>query len=246
MEFDGDVIKFDIFDAMKFPSNVNLICALSVIDELSQAVHDLSHKDELETVLNMSLDASEHIPYVLHDELVAMIESFCQVSSIEKSEKICLTTEHDKLLPSLISPPKLDLKPLPENLKYVYLGEDETLPVIISSVLKLEQEEKLVRVLREHREAFEWTLADLKGLSPTLCTHAVALESETRPKRDPQRRLNPPMMQIVQKEILKWLDTGVIYPIADSNWVSPIHVVPKKGRIAVVQKKEGELIPTRV
>jgi len=85
---------------------------------------------------------------------VAMIESFYQVSSIEESEKICLTTEHDKLLPSLISPPKLDPKPLPENLKYVYLGDDETLPVIIFGVLKLDEEEKLVRVLKEHREAF--------------------------------------------------------------------------------------------
>jgi len=154
MEFDGDVIKFDIFDAMKFPSDVNHICALSVMDELSQAFNDLSHKDELETKLNMSLDASEHMPYVLHDELVAMIESFCQVSSIEESEKICLTTEHDKLLPSLISPSTLDLQYLPENLKCVYLGDDETLHAIISSVLKLEQEEKLVRVLREHRQAF--------------------------------------------------------------------------------------------
>jgi len=132
----------------------------------------------------MSLDASEHMPYVSHDDLVAMIESLCQVSSIEESEKICLTTEHDKLLPSLISPPKLDVKPFPENLKYVYLGEDETLLVIISSILKPEQEEKLVRVLREHREAFGWTLADLKGLSPTLCTHTSTLESETRPRRD--------------------------------------------------------------
>jgi len=87
-----------------------------------------------------------------------------------------LTTEHDKLLPSLISLPKLDLKSLPKNLKYVYLGDDETPPVIISGVLKLDQEEKLVRVLREHREAFGWTLADLKGLSPTLCTHTITLE----------------------------------------------------------------------
>ena len=99
------------------------------------------------------------------------------MSSIEESEKLCLTTEHDKLLPSLISPPKLDLKPLPENLKYVYLGDDETLPVIISIVFKLEQEEKLVRVLRGHKEAFGWILADLKGLSPTLCTHTIIFKS---------------------------------------------------------------------
>jgi len=54
------------------------------------------------------------------------------------------------------------------------------------------------------------------------------------------------MMQVVQKEILKWLDAGVIYPIADFDWVSPIHVVPKKGGTTVVQNKERELIPTRV
>ena len=79
IEFDSNVIKFDIFDAMKFPSDVNHICALSVIDELSQAVHDLSCKDELETMLNMSLDAFDHMPYVLHADLVAMIDSLCQV-----------------------------------------------------------------------------------------------------------------------------------------------------------------------
>jgi len=138
MEFDGDVIKFDIFDAMKFPFDVNHICALNVIEELSQDVHDLSHKDDLETVLNMSLDAFEHMLYVLYDDSVAMIESFCQVSSIEESEKICLTTEHDKLLPSLISSPKFHLKLLHAILKYVYLGDDETLPIIISRALEFE------------------------------------------------------------------------------------------------------------
>jgi len=114
-----------------------------------------------------------------------------------------LTIKLDKLLPLLITPPNLDLKPLPENLKYVYLGDDETQPVIISNALKPEQEEKLVRVLREHREAFGWTLADLKGLSPTFCTHTITLESEARPKRDPHQRLNALMMEVVQKEILK-------------------------------------------
>jgi len=185
-------------------------------------------------MLTMSFDALEHMPYVLYDQLVAMIESFCRVNSIEESKEICLTTKHDKLLPSFISPPKLDLKPLPENLKYVYLGDDETLPIIISNTLKPKQEEKLIRVLREHREAFGWTLADLKGLSLTFCSHTITLASEARPKRGPQRRLNPPMMEVMQKEILKWLDAGVIYPITDSDWLSLIHVVPKKGGTTVV------------
>ena len=151
-----------------------------------------------------------------------------------------------KMLPSRISPPKLELKPLPENLKYAYLGDDETLPIIISNALASEQEDKLIRVLREHSEALGWTLANLKGLSPTLCSHKSTLESNSKPKRDPQRRLNPPMMEVVQNEILKWLDAGVIYPIADSEWVSPIHVVPKKGGTIGVQNKEGKLIPIGV
>lgn len=128
-----------------------------------------------------------------------------------------MTIEHDKLLPSLISPPKLDLKSLSESLQYVYLGDDEILHVIISRALEPKQEEKLVRVLREHKGAFGWTLADLKGLSLTLCTHTITLESEARPRRDPQWTLNPPMIEVVHKEILKCLDVGVIYPIADSD-----------------------------
>lgn len=91
------------------------------------------------------------------------------------------------------------------------------------------QEFKLLRVLREHKEAFGWTLVDIRGLSTTLCTHKIALELDSVPKRDPQRRLNPPMMEVVKTKILKWLEAGVIYPIADSKWVSPIHVVPNKG-----------------
>ncbi|XP_016704294.2 uncharacterized protein [Gossypium hirsutum] len=92
-----------------------------------------------------------------------------------------------KQVPSLISPPKLELKELPKNLKYIYLGENQTLPLIVSNALTEMQESKLLRVLREHKEAFGWTLADIKGLSTTLCTHKIALEPDSVPKRDPQR-----------------------------------------------------------
>jgi len=112
-------------------------------------------------------------------------------------DKLELPKNHTKMLPSSISSPKLELKPFPDNLKYAYLGDNETLPVIISSALTLDQEEKLVKVLRDHSKAIGWTLADLKGLSPTLCSHKITLERDAKPKRDPQRRLNPPMMKVV-------------------------------------------------
>ncbi|GJU95069.1 reverse transcriptase domain-containing protein [Tanacetum coccineum] len=53
------------------------------------------------------------------------------------------------------------------------------------------------------------------------------------------------MQEVVKKEIVKLLDTGIIYPIANSPWVSPIQCVPKKGGITVVTNKNDELVPTR-
>ena len=53
------------------------------------------------------------------------------------------------------------------------------------------------------------------------------------------------MKEVVQKEVLKWLDAGVIYPISNSSWVSPVQVVPKKGGTTVVKNKNNELLPTR-
>ncbi|KAL0428255.1 UNVERIFIED_CONTAM: Retrovirus-related Pol polyprotein from transposon.6, partial [Sesamum latifolium] len=108
------------------------------------------------------------------------------------------------------------------------------------------EEEKLIRVLREFREAIGWTITDIKGLSPSTCMHRILLEEGAKPSREAQRRLNPPMMEVVKKEILKLLDAGMIFPISDSEWVSPTQVVPKKTSITVIENSLGNLIPTRV
>ncbi|CAN6586223.1 unnamed protein product [Malus baccata var. baccata] len=142
--------------------------------------------------------------------------------------------------------PILDLKPLPSHLKYIFLGENETLPAIISSSLTAQEEEKLVRVLKEFKSALGWNLADIKGISPTTCMHHIFLEEGPKPTREAQCRLNPPMMEVVKKEIIKLLDCGVIYPISDSRWVSPIQCVPKKSGVTVVENAENELVPTRI
>jgi hypothetical protein len=76
--------------------------------------------------------------------------------------------------------------------------------------------------------------------------HHILLEDNAKPTREMQRRLNPPMMEVVKVEILKLLDAGVIYPITDSKWVASIHMVPKKTGIMLVKKKNDELIPTRI
>jgi hypothetical protein len=148
-------------------------------------------------------------------------------------------------IPSLISPPKLELKQLPATLKYVFLGTNDTLPVIIASNLQDDQESNLLDVLKEHKEAIGWSVGDLKGIDPSICMHRIHLEDNVKPSREAQRRLNPNMKEVVMKEVVKLLDAGIIYPISDSTWVSPIQVVPKKSGITVVESSSGDLIPQR-
>jgi len=140
----------------------------------------------------------------------------------------------------------LELKALPAHLKYVYLGEQETFPVIIASHLNDGQEEDLKAILRKHREAIGWIMTDIKGLSPTLVQHRIHLNEDATPKRDPQRRLNPIMQEVVHAEIVKLLDNGIIYPIYDSQWVSPVHAIPKKSGFTIVKNENKELVQTRL
>ncbi|XP_015970266.1 uncharacterized protein LOC107493724 [Arachis duranensis] len=126
--------------------------------------------------------------------------------------------------------PKLELKALPSTLKYAYLGSDESYPVIINSSLSQEQEEELIKVLQQHQNAIGWTLADLKGISPSMCMHKILLEEDAKPSIQPQRRLNPAMKEVVQKEVMKLWQEGVIYPISDSPWIIGSSMKPQ-GRI---------------
>ena len=87
--------------------------------------------------------------------------------------------------------------------------------MIISSKLSTLEEEKLTRVLKDYKKAIGWTIADIKGISPSTCMHRILLEEDAKPLIQAQRRLKPLMMEVVKKEILKLLDPGIIYPISD-------------------------------
>ncbi|KAK8913958.1 hypothetical protein KSP39_PZI023509 [Platanthera zijinensis] len=142
-------------------------------------------------------------------------------------------------------PPTLELKELPEHLKYAFLEKDSKLPVIVSAYLTDTQNDKLLLVLRKHRRAIAWQISDIKGIIPSFCTHKILMEDNSRNSIQPQRRINPNMKEVVKGEVMKLLDAGIIYPISDSKWVSPVQVVPKKGGITVVSNENNELIPTR-
>ena len=98
-----------------------------------------------------------------------------------------------------------NLKPLPSTLKYAFLDHQCTNPVIISSQLDQNQEERLLAVLQGRKEAIRWNLSELKGIDPSLCTHRIFLEEDSCPSREAQRRPNPKVWDAVKHEIHKWL-----------------------------------------
>ncbi|RDY09926.1 Retrovirus-related Pol polyprotein, partial [Mucuna pruriens] len=97
-----------------------------------------------------------------------------------------------------------------------------SLPTILQ-----EQEDKLLNVLRQHKKAIGWKLSNLPGINPSICMHRILMEEEAKPIRQQERRLNPTILDMVKEEVTKLLVVGIIYPILDSQWVSPVQVVPK-------------------
>ena len=130
-------------------------------------------------------------------------------------------------------------------MKYAFLEQEKGKPVIISAALTEMEEQKLLQILRKYKEAIAWSIEDLKGISPSICKHNILLNDDAKTSIEHQRRLNPVMKEVVRKEVLKWLNAGFIYAISNSSWVSPVHVVPKKGGFTVIRNEENELIPTR-
>jgi hypothetical protein len=117
--------------------------------------------------------------------------------------------------------------------------------MIISDKLTQEQTLRLMTILEKHHSVFGYSLQDLTGISPMICTHRIPTDPSVSPSREPQRRLNNTMREVVKKEVIKLLHAGIIYPVPHSEWVSPVQVVPKKGGMTVIMNEKNELIPQR-
>nr|GFB92597.1 reverse transcriptase domain-containing protein [Tanacetum cinerariifolium] len=143
-------------------------------------------------------------------------------------------------------PPEVELKELTPHLEYAFLGNNGEWPVIIAKDLSSNEKTDLINVLKSRKKAIVWKLTDIKGIDPEFCSHKILLEEEHSPKVQSQRRVNPKIHDVIKKEVEKLLDAGLIYPISDSPWVSPIHCVPKRGGMTVIKNDENKLVPTRL
>ncbi|GJT51863.1 putative nucleotidyltransferase, ribonuclease H [Tanacetum coccineum] len=216
-EVEDEVITFDLEKSMKFPPNEDTCHAADIIN--------LSVVSNMKVFLPQDhVNSIEPILYHLHE------------------------THEDDDNPTLFIANSInDEKPtpkLPSHLEYDFLYNNHELS-IISSLLSDQEKRSLLEVLTKHKKALSWKISDIKGISPSFCTHKILMEEKSKPTVHPQRRLNPKVQDIVKAKILKLLDVGLIYVISDSPWVSPIHVVPKKGGTTVITNKDNELVPTR-
>nr|GFA02972.1 hypothetical protein [Tanacetum cinerariifolium] len=113
--------------------------------------------------------------------------------------------------------PKIELKDLPPHLEYVFLGDNNKWPVIITKDLSVDEKSTLIKVLKSRKQAIAWKLTDKKGIDPEFCSHKILLEEDYTPK-----------------------------VVKESPWVSLIHCVPKKGGMTVVNNDENKLVSTRL
>jgi hypothetical protein len=232
ISFGNMMVELNIFHIRKQSLDYDQMNQVCLIEEiLDEVIEESSIEDSLEACL---AQFGEDLDL---DKLMEQAKALLETAPLESKEK------KETAIPDS---PKKELKPLPDSLKYKFLGLAESLPVIIASDLIDAQEEELLGVLREHREAIGWTIEDIKGISPSLVMHKIHLEEDSKPSREPHKRLNPTMQEVVRVEVIKLSDAEIIYPISNSKWVSPIHVVPKRAGLTVVKNQDNELVPTRI
>ncbi|KAJ4720983.1 DNA-directed DNA polymerase [Melia azedarach] len=233
-------VVFNVFKAIKYPSETDCCFQIDALDKMVAETFKHGHPNEpLEAcIVHAESTKAENAEIAEYAHYLGAAPPY----SLRRQNFEELDRNHFQ---PLSSTPNLELKPLPSHLRYAYLGENSTFPVIISASLSELEEEKLLRVLRDHKAALGWSISDIKGISPSICMHKILMEANFRPVVEHQRRLNPNMKEVVRAEVLKLLDAGMIYPIFDSPWVSPVQVVPKKGEMTVVKNDNNELISTR-
>ena len=238
-----EVVQFNLNKSLTQP-NVDAENSM-VVDNIYPFSFELNSDGNLQHSINENEMNFQYLKSVDYELVHSRFQNTETVwSLIEKSiENSC--SREKKATEQETSADGLILKELPSHLKYAFLEPEGAKPVIISVALNKNEEQQLLRSLRKYKEAIAWSIEDLKGISPSICLHKILLNDDAKTSVEHQRRLNPVMQDVVRKEVLKWLNAGFIYAISDSPWVSPFHVVPKKGGFTVIRNEMNELIPTR-
>ncbi|MCO5548431.1 hypothetical protein L7F22_001887 [Adiantum nelumboides] len=128
----------------------------------------------------------------------------------------------------------------PEDAKKIDLAGKDPKTAYIATDLSLEEEEELIKLLKEYKDVFSWSYKDLKGVDLEISQHTISLKTDAKPSRQRPYTYNDTFAKRIKEEIDKLMEAEFIYEIKHMNWVSPIVVVPKKNgklRVCVNLKK---------
>ncbi|GJW80958.1 reverse transcriptase domain-containing protein, partial [Tanacetum coccineum] len=213
---------------------------IAIDDEPVSPVFNATYYDpEGDILILEALLNNDPLPHPNQGDYSPGIQKDLKVVEPQKSSLEYATSYEPK-----VELPEVELKELPPHLEYAFLEENNKLPVIISKDLSQDEKTSLINVLKNRKQAIAWKLSDIRGIGPEFCSYKILLEDDYEPSVQHQMRVNPKIHDVIKKEVEKLLDGGLIYPISDSPWVSPVHCVPKKGGMTVVKNKENELVPT--
>ena len=177
LSVDNQNVTFDLFDTMKHLSDHKAYFKMDKVEqEIDMVAKAMVMQTPLEKVLTNTLECltaeEEKEVQSCLKELEGEQESFPERMKVEELKRDRPPEEA-----------KMELKTLPKHLKYVFLGENNTKPVIISNSLKREEEAQLVEILKKHTAAIGWHISDLKGISPSYCMHKINMEADYKPVR---------------------------------------------------------------
>jgi hypothetical protein len=203
---------------------------ISFAHAVNHAVEDELEEDFLQQVMGTTLEEELSLPCL--DDIA---DYFSRAEEEAKFQDL-----EQEVKPETFP---VELKQLPPGLHYVFLNGDHETLVIISDKLFNDETWRLVATLEKYRSVIGYSLKDLKRISPSLRPHRIPMEHDHKPVCEHQWQLNNAMREVVKKNVLKLLNAGVIYPVSDSEWVSLVQVVPKKGGMTVICNEKNELIP---
>ncbi|XP_076914237.1 uncharacterized protein LOC143573173 [Bidens hawaiensis] len=210
-------VTFDIGRSMRNPHDHDDVLYIDTINScICEHIQDTCEEDSLDIPLCVR-EVSDLVSRPLFKELVCGVD-YEPPECVERIEDVDRVAE-PKAKPSVMDPPSIDVKELPSHLEYAVLEDWSCLLVIISVSFSSEEKVKLLTVLKRHKHAIAWKIMDIKGISPSFCTHKILMEEKYKPVVQHQRRLNPNIQCIVKKEAIKILDAVLIYPISYSPWI---------------------------
>ena len=141
-----------------------------------------------------------------YESLLATLDRGDVRFKLKKYELDMKYLESPPAKPCIEVAPKLELKDLPSHLRYKILGNGNTLMLIIASDLNEQQFKSFVKVLKWFKRSIVWNIVDIIGIPPVIFSHKIQHMPDHNQSIEHQKRLNPPMQEVLKKNIIKWLN----------------------------------------